>query len=246
MRAALARLAVDIAARIGPHDHRVFVDSGPVLEKALARNAGLGWIGKHTNLIARDAGSWFFLGEILTDLPLAPDTPATAPLRNAAAPAFRPVRPRPSWRRTSSMRGAASPISPSSSRARSLPNCVRRSATASTAATTASSSARGTSSRRPRATLISACARCSTRRVSRNCWDGRAQQFEQRFEGSAVRRIGHSRFLRNVAVALGNGPPAPEAHRGARSAPQRSRSAHRGARRTGRWTRLTAPRAGCR
>ena len=49
----------------GPHGYRVFVDSAPVLEKALARNAGLGWIGKHTNLIARDAGSWFFLGEIL-------------------------------------------------------------------------------------------------------------------------------------------------------------------------------------
>jgi epoxyqueuosine reductase len=49
--------------------------SGPVLEKALARNAGLGWIGKHTNLINRHAGSWFFLGEILTTLPLPVDTP---------------------------------------------------------------------------------------------------------------------------------------------------------------------------
>jgi epoxyqueuosine reductase len=68
MRRALARLADAITQLAGPHDHRVFVDSAPVLEKALARNAGLGWIGKHTNLLAREAGSWFFLGEIYTDL----------------------------------------------------------------------------------------------------------------------------------------------------------------------------------
>lgn len=78
LRNALQALADEIAARIGPFGYRVFVDSGPVLEKALARNAGLGWIGKHTNLIARDAGSWFFLGEILTDLPLPVDEPASA------------------------------------------------------------------------------------------------------------------------------------------------------------------------
>ena len=67
-----------LAALAGPHGYRVFVDSAPVLEKALARNAGVGWIGKHTNLIARDAGSWFFLGEIFTDLPLPADPPASA------------------------------------------------------------------------------------------------------------------------------------------------------------------------
>ncbi|MCB1623960.1 MAG: tRNA epoxyqueuosine(34) reductase QueG [Pseudomonadales bacterium] len=78
MRRALQALADDIATQIGPFGYRCFVDSGPVLEKALARNAGLGWIGKHTNLIARDAGSWFFLGEMLTDLPLVADAPATA------------------------------------------------------------------------------------------------------------------------------------------------------------------------
>jgi epoxyqueuosine reductase len=78
MRSRLARLARELAAEIGPFGFRVCVDSAPVLEKALARNAGLGWIGKHTNLIARDAGSWFFLGEILTDLPLAVDPSASA------------------------------------------------------------------------------------------------------------------------------------------------------------------------
>jgi epoxyqueuosine reductase len=78
LRRSLATLAEELAARAGPFGYRVCVDSAPVLEKALARNAGLGWIGKHTNLLARDAGSYFFLGEILTDLPLPIDAPATA------------------------------------------------------------------------------------------------------------------------------------------------------------------------
>lgn len=75
LRTKLAQLAEHISHAIQPHQYRVFVDSGPVLEKALARNAGLGWIGKHTNLINRHAGSWFFLGEIFTTAPLPIDTP---------------------------------------------------------------------------------------------------------------------------------------------------------------------------
>ncbi len=77
LRGRLAQLAEKIRAHSASRSHRVFVDSGPILEKAFARNAGLGWIGKHTNLLHRNAGSWFFLGEILTDLPLPVDTPAT-------------------------------------------------------------------------------------------------------------------------------------------------------------------------
>jgi len=77
MRAKLRRLAERIAQEIGPFGYRVFSDSAPVLEKPLAEKAGLGWIGKHTNVIAREAGSWFFLGEIYTDLPLPVDAPAT-------------------------------------------------------------------------------------------------------------------------------------------------------------------------
>jgi len=66
-----------LADRIEQHcKHRAFVDSAPVLEKALARNAGLGWIGKHTNLINKNGGSWFFLGELFTNLPLVCDRPA--------------------------------------------------------------------------------------------------------------------------------------------------------------------------
>jgi epoxyqueuosine reductase len=76
LRARLQRLADAIAERVGEFGYRVFVDSAPVLEKALARDAGLGWIGKHTNLLDRD-GSWFLLGELYTDLPLPPDAPVT-------------------------------------------------------------------------------------------------------------------------------------------------------------------------
>ena len=54
---------------------KVFVDTAPVLEKPLAQQAGLGWQGKHSNLVSRDLGSWLFLGEILTDLDLPPDAP---------------------------------------------------------------------------------------------------------------------------------------------------------------------------
>src|SRR4029077_5957018 len=78
LRRSLAALASAIQAESGPFGYRVCVDTAPVLERAHARDAGLGWIGKHTNLIARDAGSWFFLGEILTDLPLPEDAPASA------------------------------------------------------------------------------------------------------------------------------------------------------------------------
>lgn len=77
LRARLQKLADRIQGEIGPFGYRAFTDSAPVLEKALARGAGLGWIGKHTNLINKQAGSWFFLGELFTDLPLPLDANAT-------------------------------------------------------------------------------------------------------------------------------------------------------------------------
>jgi epoxyqueuosine reductase len=73
MRRRLQRLADRITAEVGPFRYRAFTDSAPVMEVALAEKAGLGWRGKHTLLINRDAGSYFFLGEIYTDLPLPPD-----------------------------------------------------------------------------------------------------------------------------------------------------------------------------
>jgi epoxyqueuosine reductase len=73
LRNRLQKLCDKIAETAGTFGYRVFTDSAPVLEVALAEKAGLGWRGKHTLLLSRDAGSWFFLGEIYTDLPLPVD-----------------------------------------------------------------------------------------------------------------------------------------------------------------------------
>ncbi len=77
MRAKLKKLAMKIEARIGPIGYRVFSDSAPVLEKALAEKSGLGWIGKHTNLLDSKTGSWFFLGELFLDIELPTDETAS-------------------------------------------------------------------------------------------------------------------------------------------------------------------------
>ncbi|HHX36139.1 MAG TPA: tRNA epoxyqueuosine(34) reductase QueG [Gammaproteobacteria bacterium] len=75
IRKRLQKLAEKITEVTGPFGHRAFVDSAPVLEKPLARKAGLGWMGKNTLILNRKAGSWFFLGELLIDLPLPIDQP---------------------------------------------------------------------------------------------------------------------------------------------------------------------------
>ena len=77
LRARLKKLAVKLEQEVGELGYRVFTDSAPVMEKALAEQAGLGWIGKHSNLLDSKTGSWFFLGEIYVDLPLPVDKPAT-------------------------------------------------------------------------------------------------------------------------------------------------------------------------
>ena len=77
LRARLQKLAERIAAEVGEFGYRVFTDSAPVMEVELARKSGLGWRGKHTLLLSREAGSYFFLGELYTDLPLPADAPTT-------------------------------------------------------------------------------------------------------------------------------------------------------------------------
>ena len=74
LRKRLQKLSTKIESEIGDFGYRVFVDSAPVMEKPLAEKAGLGWVGKHSNLLNKDAGSWFFLGEIYTNLPLPVDS----------------------------------------------------------------------------------------------------------------------------------------------------------------------------
>ena len=104
----LKRLAGFIVETLGG-DAKVFVDTAPVLEKPLAQNAGVGWQGKHTNLVSRDFGSWLFLGSIFSTVEIEPDpakaitaAPATPVSISARRTLFQPL--------ISSTRGAAFPI----------------------------------------------------------------------------------------------------------------------------------------
>lgn len=209
MRRRLQRLADRIAAEIGPFGYRAFVDSAPVLEKALARNAGLGWIGKHSNLISRDAGSWFFLGELYTDLPLPVDPPVddhcgdcTACLTDCPTGAILAPRKVDARRCISYLtiehRGAI-PVELRPLMGNRIYGCddcqlvcpwnrfARQTAEADF---------------EPRHGLD------APRLVELFGWD--EATFLHRMEGSAIRRIGHERWLRNIAVALGNAPADPD------------------------------------
>lgn len=77
MKGRLFELYAWLEEAVGEVDGRVFVDSAPVMDKAWARRSGLGWLGKHTNLITQSAGSWYFIGEMVIDVPLPPDGPTT-------------------------------------------------------------------------------------------------------------------------------------------------------------------------
>jgi epoxyqueuosine reductase len=205
MRANLARLATDLRAQIGPFGYRVCVDSAPVLEKALARNAGLGWIGKHTNLIARDAGSWFFLGEILTDLPLPADAPSSAHCGTCSAcipacPTAAIIAPyRLDARRCISYLTIESkepiPVELRSALGNRIYGCDDCQLVCPWNKFARAASHPDFKARHgldaPRLTSLFA-------------WT--AADFEERMRGSAIYRIGYERWSRNIAVALGNAP----------------------------------------
>lgn len=207
LRGRLRQLSLQIEARIGPFGYRVFTDSAPVLEKPLARSAGLGWLGKHTNLINREDGSWFFLGEIYTDLPLPPDPPHD---RDHCGTCVRCIEVCPT-------RAIVAPYVLDARR------CIAY----------LTIELKGTIPREYRAMIgnrIFGCDDCQLvcpwnrfakfsaepdfrvrHALDRQtllelfAWDEAI--FLQRTEGSALRRIGFEQWQRNLAVALGNAPP---------------------------------------
>ena len=207
VRARLAKLLAFMET-LGPHRGRVFVDSAPVMEVALAERAGLGWRGKHTLLLNREEGSFFFLGEIFTDWPLPVDAPVDAhcgrctrcldlcPTRAIVAPY------RLDARRCISYLTIEHPGS--------IPEALRPMI----------------------GNRVYGCDDCQLvcpwnrfarhvelpEFVPRHGLDAPAltslfawseAEFLERFAGSPIRRIGWERWLRNLAVALGNAPTSP-------------------------------------
>ncbi len=209
LRGRLKRLARRIQERVGDFGYRVFVDSAPVLEKPIAEKAGIGWVGKHTNLINRDRGSWFFLGELYTDLPLPADEPERSHCGTCRAcidvcPTDAIVSPYSLDARrcisylTIELKGPI-PVEFREAIGNRIYGCddcqlycpwnkfARPTAEADFA---------------PRHGLDSAglCELFS--------WD--EATWLEKTEGSAIRRIGYERWLRNIAVALGNAATTPE------------------------------------
>jgi epoxyqueuosine reductase len=209
LRARLQKLADRISAEIGSFGYRVFTDSAPVMEVELAKHAGLGWRGKHTLLLSR-TGSWFFLGEIYVDLPLPPDAPAEAHCGDctaclAACPTQAFVAPyRLDARRcisylTIELKGSI-PVELRpliGSRIYGCDICQDICPWNRFAPTTREADFA------PRQMLDQASL------AELFAWS--ESDFNDRLAGSPIRRIGHERWLRNLAVGLGNAAPDPAA-----------------------------------
>ncbi|MDT8453231.1 MAG: tRNA epoxyqueuosine(34) reductase QueG [Gammaproteobacteria bacterium] len=210
MRKRLQKLTDKISAEIGDFGYRVFVDSAPVLEKPLAEKAGLGWIGKHTNLINQKAGSWFFLGEIYTDLPLpvsnnAPESHCGScqacidicPTRAIIAPYQLDARRCISYL-TIELDGAI-PVEFRAAIGNRIYGCDdcqlccpwNRFATPST-----------------EADFLTRHPLDAPKLLELFNWS--EPEFLKNTEGSAIRRIGYERWQRNIAIALGNAPHSAE------------------------------------
>ncbi len=206
IRKRLSQLAERIEAEIGGGQYRAFVDSAPVLERALAERAGLGWIAKNTMLINTEAGSWFFLGEIFTNLPLPVDEPHTSkhcgtctacldicPTAAFTGPFQLDARKCISYltiEHHGSIDPALRPLM--GNRIFGCDDCQLCCPWNKFAQPTDESDFR------PRHGLA------DVELVELLLWD--EDMFLAKTEGSAIRRIGYERWLRNLAVALGNAP----------------------------------------
>lgn len=209
LRGRLRALARRIEKNIGEFGYRVFVDSAPVLEKALAEKSGIGWVGKHTNLIDRDSGSWFFLGELYTDLPLPIDPPEEShcgtcaacidvcPTKAIVAPYSLDARRCISYL-TIENKGAI-PVEfrkDMGNRIYGCDDCQLFCPWNKFAQPTAESDFA------PRHGLDTA--------QLTDLFSQTEDAWLEMTEGSAIRRIGFERWLRNIAVALGNAESTPE------------------------------------
>jgi epoxyqueuosine reductase len=209
LRGRLQDLADRIQQEIGEFRYRVFTDSAPVMEVELAVNAGLGWRGKHTLLLDRQAGSWFFLGEIYTDLPLPVDDRSNehcgtcqrcidvCPTQAIVAPYQLDARRCISYLTIEHPGSIPEELRPLlGNRVYGCDDCQlvcpwNRFAQAS-----------GVDDFHVRNGLD-----CATL-VELFAWS--EEEFNRRLEGSAIRRIGYERWLRNLAVGLGNAPADPD------------------------------------
>ncbi len=203
MRKRLQKFAERISQVYGEMGYRVFTDSAPVLEKALAAKAGIGWQGKHSNILHREHGSWFFLGEIYTDLKLDLDTP----LENHCGRCTSCIDICPTG-------AIVEPYRVDARRCISYLTIEHRSAIP-------------LEFRAAIGNRIYGCDDCQlvcpwnrfaqhTREADfaprhgldsislMECYRWSEAEFLRKMEGSAIRRIGHQCWLRNVVIALGN------------------------------------------
>ena len=206
MRKRLAQLAKKINDTVGGYGYRAITDSAPLMEKPIAEKAGLGWIGKNTLLLNKQAGSWFFLGELLTTLPLPIDTPISndgcqncqACLKICPTGALVNAKQIDARRCISYLtieHKTAIPLELRPLMGNRIYGCDdcqlicpwNRYAPASTEKQFFA-----------RQDLDSADL------IELFAWD--ETTFLTKTEGSAIRRLGHSRWLRNIAVAMGNAP----------------------------------------
>ncbi len=210
MRQRLQTLAQRIQGEVGRFGYRPFVDSAPVMEKPIAHKAGLGTPGKHTLLIDREAGSYFFLGELYTDLPLPSDAPSPSDVCGGcraclnACPTGAITGPyQLDARRCISYLTIENPGS--------IPEALRP---------LMGNRVYGCDD----CQLVCPWNRYATGSAERDfrarngldapdlvtLFDWSESEFLERMKGSPIRRIGHECWLRNVAVALGNAPTSDE------------------------------------